>query len=120
MDGGIGPRQRRTRNKVASKHCEMADPATPPLLHQARHAPDVTPKGWHVLAYVCVLCGQKEGLRKVSHHRKLLPYSNPRGTDTEETFCLQKLNLSGAKPGSLNLGTAGIRAWIVLVVGALS
>lgn len=49
VDGGIGPQQRRTRNKVASKHCEMLNPAKPPLLNQARHAPDVTPK-----VYVCV------------------------------------------------------------------
>lgn len=95
----------------------MADPAKPPLLHQARHAPDVTPKRWYVLAYVCVLCGRKEVLRKVSHHRKLLLYSNPRETDTKETFFLQKLNLSGAKPGFLNLSTAGIMAWIVPVMG---
>lgn len=95
----------------------MAAPDKPPLLNQARHAPDVTPKGRHLLAYVCVLCGRKQALRKVSYQRKLLPYSNQRGTHTQKTFFVWKLNLSGAKPAFLNLGTIGIMAWIVLVMG---
>lgn len=52
---------------------EMADPSQPPRLNQARHAPDLTPEGWLLLACLSLLCGRKQVPRKVSYERKLLP-----------------------------------------------